>query len=137
MFEKVVGTMPGGGSVTQEEYYGDVFALLKQGEVYLKKVMEMYPNDNTQDELQSILYTKTRIKTPESMMEKLKRRGLETDCRTALANTHDAIGIRVICSFVEEVYRSKDGCKKERILKSWKKKIISLIRRQMVTGVFI
>ena len=33
MFEKVVGTMPGGGSVTQEEYYGDVFALLKQGEV--------------------------------------------------------------------------------------------------------
>lgn len=105
MFEKVVGTMPGGGSVTQEEYYGDVFALLKQGEVYLKKVMEMYPNDNTQDELQSILYTKTRIKTPESMMEKLKRRGLETDCRTALANTHDAIGIRVICSFVEEVYR--------------------------------
>lgn len=59
MFEKVVGTMPGGGSVTQEEYYGDVFALLKQGEVYLKKVMEMYPNDNTQDELQSILYTKT------------------------------------------------------------------------------
>lgn len=72
MFEKVVGTMPGGGSVTQEEYYGDVFALLKQGEVYLKKVMEMYPNDNTQDELQSILYTKTRIKTPESMMEKLK-----------------------------------------------------------------
>ena len=41
MFEKVVGTMPGGGSVTQEEYYGDVFALLKQGEVYLKKVMEM------------------------------------------------------------------------------------------------
>ena len=55
--------------MTQEEYYGDVFALLKQGEVYLKKVMEMYPNDNTQDELQSILYTKTRIKTPESMME--------------------------------------------------------------------
>ena len=29
--------MPGGGSVTQEEYYGDVFALLKQGEVYLKE----------------------------------------------------------------------------------------------------
>ena len=90
MFEKVVGTMPGGGSVTQEEYYGDVFALLKQGEVYLKKVMEMYPNDNTQDELQSILYTKTRIKTPESMMEKLKRRGLETDCRGSVQESCDS-----------------------------------------------
>ena len=86
MFEKVVGTMPGGGSVTQEEYYGDVFALLKQGEVYLKKVMEMYPNDNTQDELQSILYTKTRIKTPESIMEKLKR-----------TDHSDSYGIMSIC----------------------------------------
>ena len=64
--------MPGGGSVTQEEYYGDVFALLKQGEVYLKKVMEMYPNDNTQDELQSILYTKTRIKTPDGKIKKAR-----------------------------------------------------------------
>ena len=122
MFEKVVGTMPGGGSVTQEEYYGDVFALLKQGEVYLKKVMEMYPNDNTQDELQSILYTKTRIKTPESMMEKLKRRGLETDCRTALANTHDAIGIRVICSFVEEVYRIERWLQKREDIEILEKK---------------
>ena len=122
MFEKVVGTMPGGGSVTQEEYYGDVVALLKQGEVYLKKVMEMYPNDNTQDELQSILYTKTRIKTPESMMEKLKRRGLETDCRTALANTHDAIGIRVICSFVEEVYRIERWLQKREDIEILEKK---------------
>ena len=45
--------MPGGGSVTQEEYYGDVIALLKQGEVNLKNLMEMYPNDPTQDALPS------------------------------------------------------------------------------------
>ena len=82
----------------------------------------MYPNDNTQDELQSILYTKTRIKTPESMMEKLKRRGLETDCRTALANTHDAIGIRVICSFVEEVYRIERWLQKREDIETLEKK---------------
>ena len=29
--------MPGGGSVTQEEYYGDVFALLKQRRSILKE----------------------------------------------------------------------------------------------------
>lgn len=38
-------------------------------------------------------------------MEKLRKRGLREDSHTALQNTHDAIGIRVICSFVEDVYR--------------------------------
>lgn len=38
------------------------------------------------------------------MMAKLRKRGLREDSHTALQNTHDAIGIRVICSFVENVY---------------------------------
>lgn len=91
--------------MTPEEYYGNTFLLLKQGEAYLKTLMEECPNDCIKDELQSILYIKTRIKTPESMMEKMRKRGLMEDSYTALKNTHDAIGIRVICSFVEEVYR--------------------------------
>ena len=33
------------------------------------------------------------------MMEKLRKRGLRGDVHTALQNTHDAIGIRIICSF--------------------------------------
>lgn len=60
-----------------EEYYGDVFLLLKPGEAYLKSLLEAYPNNDTKDGLQSILYIKTRIKTPESMMEKLRKRGLK------------------------------------------------------------
>lgn len=91
--------------MTPEEYYGNAFSLLKQGESYLKSLIETYPNACAKDELQSILYIKTRIKTPESMMEKLRKRGLREDSHTALQNTHDAIGIRVICSFVEDVYR--------------------------------
>ena len=62
---------------------------------------------------------------------------METDCRTALANSHDAIGIRVICSFVEEVYRIERWLQKREDIEILEKKIISLIRRQMVTGVFI
>lgn len=91
--------------MTPEEYYGNAFSLLKQGESYLKALIETYPNTCAKDELQSILYIKTRIKTPESMMEKLRKRGLREDSHTALQNTHDAIGIRIICSFVEDVYR--------------------------------
>ena len=91
--------------MTPEEYYGNAFPLLKQGEAYLKSLIETYPNACAEDELQSILYVKTRIKSPESMMGKLKKRGLMEDAHTALQSTHDAIGIRVICSFVEEVYQ--------------------------------
>lgn len=91
--------------MTLEEYYGEELFLLKQGERHLKSLIETYTNDFAQEEVQSILYIKSRIKTPESMMAKLKKRGLSEDSRTALAKTHDAIGVRVVCSFVEDVYQ--------------------------------
>ena len=91
--------------MTLEEYYGNKFSLLKQGETYLKTLMDTYPNFCNKDGLQAILYIKTRIKTPESMIEKLKRYGMKEDSQTALQNIHDALGIRVICSFVEDVYQ--------------------------------
>ena len=91
--------------MTPEEYYGNAFSLLKQGETYLKTLIENYPNSCVKDGLQAIIYIKTRIKKPESMMEKLRKRGLMEDSCTALQTTHDALGIRVVCSFVEEVYR--------------------------------
>lgn len=98
--------------MTPEEYYGNAFPLLKQGEAYLKSLIETYPNACAKDEVQSVLYVKTRIKTPESMMGKLKKRGLTEDAHTALQSTHDAIGVRVICSFVEEVYRIEQWLQK-------------------------
>ena len=98
--------------MTPEEYYGNAFPLLKQGEAYLKSLIETYPSACAKDEVQSILYVKTRIKTPESMMGKLKKRGLMEDAHTALQSTHDAIGVRVICSFVEEVYHIEQWLQK-------------------------
>lgn len=108
--------------MTPEEYYGNAFSLLKQGESYLKSLIETYPNACAKDELQSILYIKTRIKTPESMMEKLRKRGLKEDSHTALQNTHDAIGIRVICSFVEDVYRIAEWLEKRNDIQIIEKK---------------
>lgn len=90
--------------MTLEEYYGDALILLKQGEIYLKSLIETYPNDFEQEEVQSILYIKSRIKKPESMIKKLRKRGFAEDSHTALVKTHDVIGIRVICSYVEDVY---------------------------------
>ena len=51
-----------------------------------------------------IEYIKSRIKSEESMKEKLKRKGLEVNLENALTKIHDAAGIRIICTFVDDVY---------------------------------
>lgn len=51
-----------------------------------------------------IEYIKSRIKSEESMKEKLKRKGLEVNLENALTKIHDAAGIRIICTFADDVY---------------------------------
>ncbi|MCR5295697.1 MAG: GTP pyrophosphokinase family protein [Lachnospiraceae bacterium] len=45
-----------------------------------------------------------RIKSEESMREKCRRKGLPEDEHSALVLIHDGIGIRVVCSFIDDVY---------------------------------
>lgn len=51
-----------------------------------------------------IEYMKSRVKTPSSIMEKLRRKGLEMSIDSAKKNLNDIAGIRVICSFVGDIY---------------------------------
>ena len=57
-----------------------------------------------------------RIKSDGSMREKLRRRGLEETAANALREIQDAVGIRVVCRFVDDVYemvrliRQLPGC---------------------------
>ncbi len=46
----------------------------------------------------------SRIKTPESIYNKLLRKNLPTDFETAKKNLNDLIGVRVVCPFEDEVY---------------------------------
>ncbi len=46
-----------------------------------------------------------RIKSPESIQAKLKRRGLKTDVDSAMKNLYDAAGIRIICPYMDDVYQ--------------------------------
>lgn len=47
---------------------------------------------------------KSRIKSPESMLEKLRRKGLPIAVSSIEENLNDVAGVRVICSFAEDVY---------------------------------
>ena len=50
----------------------------------------------------------SRLKTEASMREKLKRRGLAETTENALYQMKDAIGLRIVTRFVDDIYRVKD-----------------------------
>ena len=52
-----------------------------------------------------IEYTTRRIKSPESIVEKLHRKNREVSLDKAVETLRDLAGIRVICSFQDDVYR--------------------------------
>lgn len=52
-----------------------------------------------------IEYIKSRIKTPESIVKKLRRHGLESSVENMLNNINDIAGIRIVCSFTSDIYR--------------------------------
>ena len=92
-------------ALTYEEYYGDSLSLLKQIEAHLLELVRQYPARGYPDGVEPILYCKSRIKQPESIIRKLEQRGFSTDVESALSNVHDAVGVRVVCSFVDDVYK--------------------------------
>lgn len=52
-----------------------------------------------------IEYVKSRIKTQESVMQKITRKGYEETMESIVANIDDIAGIRIVCSFVPDIYR--------------------------------
>ena len=91
--------------MTYEEYYGCKFVCLKRVEQVLMNIVHEYSMQSYSNEIEPILYCKSRIKRPESMVRKLEQRGLPTDRESALSNVHDAVGVRIVCSFVDDVYK--------------------------------
>ena len=51
---------------------------------------------------------KTRIKKPMSIIDKLRRDGLEVNIDNIQNNLNDVAGIRVICSFPDDIYKLAD-----------------------------
>lgn len=57
-----------------------------------------------QHERNPIETIKTRIKSPESISEKLMRRNLPINLHSIESELYDIAGIRVICSFIDDIY---------------------------------
>jgi len=55
----------------------------------------------------------TRLKSPDSIAEKVARRGVEPDLASIRASVLDIAGVRVTCSFVTDVYRIFDQLRRQ------------------------
>lgn len=50
----------------------------------------------------------SRVKTPKSMVEKCQRKGFEVSTESVLRQIRDSIGLRIVCGFVDDIYRLVD-----------------------------
>ena len=52
-----------------------------------------------------IEYIKTRVKTPESIVKKLKKNGYEVSIPSMIEHCNDIAGVRIVCSFTSDIYQ--------------------------------
>ena len=81
-----------------ETVMNELVAAVEDGAAAAKKATGMNP----------VEHLKSRVKSEESMREKCRRQGLPETAESALETIHDAIGLRVICSFLDDVYAIRD-----------------------------
>ena len=74
---------------------------LMEVETKLKVLYEEFNNQHQRNPFESI---KTRIKSVMSILEKLNRKGLPLTLESIENNLNDIAGVRVICSFPEDIY---------------------------------
>ena len=61
-----------------------------------------------------IEHIKSRIKTPESIVKKLKRHGYESTIENMIKDINDIAGIRIICSFTSDIYTIADMIREQK-----------------------
>ncbi|PJI07803.1 MULTISPECIES: GTP pyrophosphokinase [Clostridium] len=107
----------------EREFYKESYVLLEGAitEVIsrleiIRKYRAIEHNDDP------IEHCKARIKSAESMKEKLKRKKLPITAKSALTEIHDAAGIRVICTFLDDIYWIVNMLKNQKDIKIIKEK---------------
>lgn len=83
---------------------------------YRCAMMEVSAKFNVLNEELSLQYDrnpietiKTRLKSPESIVEKLNRKGLPITVEGIEENLNDVAGVRVICSYTSDIYMLSDA----------------------------
>ena len=96
-----------GKDMKQEDraFYGIYAQRLEEVEALLKsEIQAMLDSISTDPESALAEHIKCRIKSAESLIEKLRRRGLTVSPESALLQLSDVVGARIITHFVGDIY---------------------------------
>lgn len=77
-------------------------AAIMEVETKLKVLNEEFSQEYNRNPFESI---KSRLKSPSSIFEKLERKGFPVTVESIRKNLNDVAGVRVICSFPDDIYR--------------------------------
>ena len=55
-----------------------------------------------------IHHLEDRVKSPQSILEKLNRKGIPFSCENAKTELNDIAGVRVVCNYIDDIYTVAD-----------------------------
>ena len=93
-------------SFNEEELWGRTLLLYNAALLEIGTKLEILNNEFKQaHQYNPIEHIKKRVKSPESIVKKLKRYGHETSIENMVKYVNDIAGVRLICSFTSDIYR--------------------------------
>ncbi len=105
MIEKGVTVLKLEGTNTELLYRNAIRATEKCLQECSQKVASRYGGE-------PILSVSDRIKTPESIQKKLGKKGYDQDTGDALDKLNDIAGVRVVCGYLDDIYRIRRELRK-------------------------
>ncbi len=105
---------PGNGIDSWKEVTLIYNAALRQVETKMEILNDEFQHVHQYNPIEHI---KSRIKTPESIVKKLRRQGYESTIANMVQYINDIAGIRIICSFTSDIYRIAEMISSQRDIK--------------------
>lgn len=89
----------------EQEFYKESYVLLEGAIIELISRLDIIRKYRKVEQYEDpVEHCKARIKSVKSMKEKLRRKNLPVTSESALSEIHDAAGIRVVCTFLDDIY---------------------------------
>lgn len=98
----------------ENSFYGNSIVLLEGAVIELtSKIDIMRKYRIAKGYRDPISYVTSRVKSENSIKEKLQRKGLPVNLDTALSKINDVVGVRIICSYINDIYVIADLIKRQ------------------------
>ena len=103
------------GEVNQIDQWKSIMFLYDSALKEINTKIEILNNEFVQiNNYNPIEHVKSRLKTPESIVKKLKRSGCDVTIENMVEKLSDIAGIRIICSFRTDIYLLADMIARQR-----------------------